>query len=93
MATSLTGPDMMTGQKGNTINVIANQVKHGNRLILDKLHISGAGRGTSSLRELRGFARDLGKQNNVEQVVVRGGTRTTGANPGHVPREIIIRVK
>ncbi|MGS4987765.1 hypothetical protein ACVDG9_07370 [Roseibium sp. RP-7] len=82
----------MTGRNGSNITVITNQARDGNRLVLSDLHIDGAGAGTSSVRELRQFARDLGKQQGVDQVVIKGGTRTTGANPGHTPRDIIIRV-
>ena len=45
-----------------------------------------AGQGTSSIRELMQFARDLGRQHGVDVVVIRGNPRTTGANPGHTPQ-------
>jgi len=82
----------MAGANGSEITVITSQIIEGNSLILNGLHIDGAGAGSSSLRELRQFARDLGRQHGVEQVVIRGGVRTTGANPGHKPRDITIRV-
>lgn len=82
----------MVGRNGSEITVITNQSIEGNRLVLNGLHIDGAGAGTSSIRELRQFARDLGRQQGVDQVVIRGGIRTTGANPGHTPRDIIVRV-
>lgn len=56
------------------------------------LHIDDAGPGTSGLRELREFARDLGRQNGVNQVVIRGRDRATVAKPCHTPMEITIRL-
>jgi len=41
---------------------------------------------------LLGFARSLSQQYGAKEVVIQGGTRTTGANPGQRPREIIIRI-
>jgi len=82
----------ITGRNGSEVTVITNHRIVGDRLILEGLHIDGAGRGTSSVRELREVARAVGKQNGVKEVVIRGGTRTTGANPGHIPREIKVRI-
>lgn len=39
------------------------------------------------------FARLLGWQQGVEGVTIFGGTRTTGAKPGKVPRPIKVRVQ
>jgi hypothetical protein len=66
--------------------------KNGNQLILDSMHIDGPGAGTSSLSELRDVARSLGQQYGVDEVIINGGTRTSGANPGKIPRSITIKV-
>ncbi|MCL1633814.1 hypothetical protein M2650_04035 [Luteimonas sp. SX5] len=79
------------GAKGN-ITVIAEMVKKGGQLILNGAHISGQGKGTSSLKELKQLARALGQQQGAESVIIKGGVRTTGANPGKVPIEIKVKV-
>ncbi len=56
------------------------------------LRMQGPGAGTVGLRELREFARHLGREQGVQRVLIEGGTRTTGANPGHVPRRIEIKM-
>jgi len=75
------------------ITAITTMTKEGDQLILEGTHIGGPGKGSSSLSELRELARNLGRQNGVDSVVIRGGKRTTGASPGNVPRDIIIKVK
>jgi hypothetical protein len=54
--------------------------------------MQGPGAGTIGLRELREFARQLGREQGVNRVLIEGGTRTTGANPGHTPQRIEIKV-
>ena len=60
--------------------------------MLNKAHIDGPGAGASSVSELKGFARELGRQNDVKEVIVQGAPRTTGANPGKVPVPIKIKI-
>jgi len=79
------------GSKGD-ISVITKMNKKGDDLILSGTHIDGGGKGTSSLSELKGLAKDLGRQQGVKNVIVNGGKRTTGANPGKTPRPIKIKV-
>jgi len=74
------------------LSVVTDVVKNDNQLILNGLHIDGPGAGVSSLSELRDFARTLGKQYGVDEVVINGGVRTSGANPGKTPRSITIKV-
>lgn len=78
---------------GDEIQIIANQSKRGRDLVLEQVHIQGGGPGTSSVRELRDFARTLGRQQGADNVIISGATRTTGAGPGRVPATIRIRVK
>jgi hypothetical protein len=40
----------------------------------------------------RAFARQFAQQEGVGEVVVYGAPRTTGANVGHTPRPIVIKV-
>lgn len=80
-----------TGPKGE-IRVLTEMVKEGDALVLRGMHMQGPGAGTVGLRELREFARQLGREQGVNRVLIEGGTRTTGANPGHIPRRIEIKV-
>jgi len=84
--------ELLAKSKGGDITVITEMTKDGNKLILEGTHIGGAGKGSSSVGELRELARDLGRQHDVGSVVVKGGTRTTGANPGKIPKDITIKV-
>ncbi|OQR32240.1 hypothetical protein BWR15_20270 [Pseudomonas sp. T] len=80
------------GEKGE-MTVITGMSKDKDSLTLTGMHIDGMGAGSSSISELRNFARELGAANGVSEVIIKGGTRTTGANPGKVPRDIRIKVK
>ncbi len=62
-------------------------------LIVTGLHIAGPGQGAVSPRLLRHAARELGRQWGADRVIIEGGIRTTGANPGHKPRTVTIRVE
>jgi hypothetical protein len=82
----------INGPRGQ-MNVMAELVRKGETLILRGTHIEGAGPGSQGIRELREFARMFGREQGVTKVVIEGGLRTTGANPGHTPRDIVIPVK
>ena len=79
------------GPKGE-IRVLTEMVKEGDTLFLRGLHIQGPGPGTVGLRELREFAKLIGREQGAAKVIIEGGTRTTGVNPGHTPRAIEIKV-
>lgn len=78
--------------KGELI-VITKVDVDGNVLTLRDLHVDGAGPGTSSAFELRQVIRAFGQSFGTSTVIVHGFARTTGANPGHTPRPIILRVE
>ena len=65
---------------------MAEMVQDGDRLILRGAHIEGDG----TLKEALSAAKAFGREQGVKEVVIEGGARTTGANPGHVPRPITI---
>ena len=69
------------GSNGD-LSVVTEMTQSGNQLILNGMHIDGPGAGSSSLGQLRNIARALGQQYGVDEVVINGGTRTSGANPG-----------
>jgi filamentous hemagglutinin len=74
------------------IEVIAEMVRGPDELVFDRLSIDGAGPGSVGLAQLRALARQFAVSQGVSKLRVRGTTRTTGANPGKVPREIVVRV-
>jgi hypothetical protein len=79
------------GKKGH-ITIYANIFKEDNRLILRNVHLDGMGSGYSSLTELRQIAREFGRMNHVDEVIIYGFRRTTGANAGKQPIPIRINV-
>lgn len=64
----------------------------GDSLVLSGLRVSGPGAGSLGIRELRTLMAELGRMYGARRVTILGGRRTTGANPGHVPRPITILV-
>jgi len=66
--------------------VIAEMVRNGDTLILRGAHIEGSG----TLKEALSAAKTFGRELGFKQVIIEGGARTTGANPGHIPRAITL---
>jgi hypothetical protein len=79
------------GRKGD-ITIYANIFKEDHCLILKNVHLDGSGPGYSSLTELRQIAREFGKMNQVEEVIIYGFRRTTGAHVGKQPIPIRIKI-
>jgi hypothetical protein len=65
---------------------ITEMVREGDTLILRGTHIEGQG----TLKEALNVAKQFGHEQGASRVIIEGGRRTRGANPGHVPRPIII---
>jgi hypothetical protein len=83
----------MVGQSAKgEIRVLAEMTKQGDTLVLKGLHMQGSGPGSMGVRELYQFARQLGKEQGVTKVIVEGAERTTGVNPGSIPRTAEIKV-
>jgi hypothetical protein len=80
------------GAKG-VIEIVTEMTKKDGVLTLRGTHVEGLGKGSSGLRELREIARQLGKSEGVDRVVIEGARRTSGAKPGHVPIPITVRVE
>jgi len=74
------------------ITILTEMTYKGCMLILDKVHIGGPGRGSSSRSELLSLVRELGQQHNVDEVIIYGGKRSSGAKPGKKPIPIIQKV-
>lgn len=72
------------------VEVVAHVAKEGDRLVLKKLYVQGAGANSLGVRELRQlereFAQEIGKREGVKEVIIEGGKRESGANPGKISR-------
>jgi len=66
--------------------VITEMVREGETLILRGTHIEGS----ATLKEALNVASQFGREQGVKRVIIEGGRRTTGANPGHIPRSITV---
>jgi hypothetical protein len=87
-------------QEGNTVSgsfkvaggearFMADVTRQGDTLIISGAHIEG----DATLKEVLQTAERYGREQGVARVIVQGGTRSTGANPGHIPRPLVIEVK
>lgn len=77
------------GTSKGEVQVVAIMAREGDTLILKRLDVQGAGANSLGIRELRGlekaFAQEIGKHEGAKTVVIEGGKRQSGANPGRVP--------
>jgi hypothetical protein len=80
---------------GRVIQIAASVAKEGTTLFLRKAHIEGAAPGQVGVKGLFDMARDFGRANNVAEVVIQGGRRTTGIGKirGSIPRPIRVKVQ
>jgi hypothetical protein len=74
------------------VQIIANVVKEGGRIILNKAHIEGPGAGTMGRKLLKEIVEQIGIDNGAKEVVINGGTRTTGKYVGKVPSQITVKI-
>jgi len=83
----------MVGQTAQgEVRALASISQEGDALVLDGLHIEGPGANTVGLRQMCELARELGREQGVSRVVIRGAARTTCAGPGRIPQTITIKV-
>jgi hypothetical protein len=70
--------------------VMAEVLVDGRRLILHGLHLHGENVGANELGVggLRRVVREVMEELNVDEIVIGGSVRTTGAGPGRAPREL-----
>ena len=69
-----------------TITLIAEAEMHGRTLWLTKAHVQGLSPGALGRAGLNALAAKFLEECDAEALVVEGGARTTGANPGRAPR-------
>jgi hypothetical protein len=70
--------------------VMAEVALEGRCLTLRGLHVHGLDIGANELRVagLRRVIREVMEDLNVDEMVIEGSVRTTGASPGRAPREL-----
>lgn len=84
---------IFTAQVGDEIiEGITNFTVKNDRLYLNQMHLQGSSAGKVGRSSLWNLAKDLGKQYNVQEVIIQGGKRTTGKYIGKVPSPITIKV-
>jgi hypothetical protein len=62
-------------------------------MIITDFDIDGALTNKVGIKGLIEIITDFGKQQGVSKVIIKGATRTTGANPGRIPAELIFNIK
>jgi len=73
-----------------TIMVMAEVALEGRCLTLRGLHVHGIDVGANELRVagLRRMVQEIMEDLNVDEIVIEGSVRTTGAGPGRTPRRL-----
>jgi hypothetical protein len=85
---------MFTSKIGTeTVEGVTNFVIEDGKLFLNKLHIQGSSGGKVGRAALWDIAKDIGKQYNVEEIIIQGGKRTTGKYKGKIPSPVSIKVE
>jgi hypothetical protein len=71
------------------LEVVAEPAQEGRRLVLERLHMHGVDVGPRQfgLANLRALAQAVMERMDLDEIVIRGAVRTSGANPGHRPGE------
>ena len=59
------------------------------RLVMDSVHVDGLG---LTLPRIREVAQVFGEVEDVVEVIIQGGVRTSGARPGSRPTPIRVKV-
>ena len=73
-----------------TVVVMANIARIEDRLVIDRAHVEGEGLDLSLIRR---FAKVMGEVEDVVEVIVQGGRRTSGKRAGTVPTPIRVKVR
>lgn len=72
------------------VTVIADLVRLDDRLVIDGAHVEGRGLSRTRIHQL---AQAFGEVEDVVEVIIQGGRRTSGARPGSIPSPIKVKVK
>ncbi len=66
--------------------IMGELVSFGRKVEVEKAHTFGPAKGSFGIRGLRAVARAFVEQFDVEDLIIKGEARTTGASPGRRPR-------
>lgn len=67
------------------IELIGEVIKVGRVLHVNRAHVQGLSRGALGRAGLNTIGRKLLEEADVEEIIIQGGARTTGARPNRVP--------
>jgi hypothetical protein len=85
------GPPILEVQivtPAGTIYLVGAPQINGRVLVIDNVHIGGLHRGACGRAGLNAIGRKFLEVADVDEIIIQGGSRTTGANPGRPPKEI-----
>lgn len=83
--------EAIVGTPEAELRIITNVRLDGNTLILYDFHIDGPGPNTLGTALLRQIACRVMELEDVQYLEIHGFRRTTGANPGRIPRTLKFR--
>jgi RHS repeat-associated protein len=66
--------------------------KSNGTLTIKNFDIDGALTNKLGIRGIKDIVTDFGRQQGVNQVIIQGAKRTTGANPGKIPSQLIFKI-
>jgi hypothetical protein len=66
--------------------------KYNGTLTIKNFDVDGALTNRLGIRGIKDIVADLGRQQGVNQVIIQGAKRTTGANPGKFPSQLIFKI-
>nr|WP_294508970.1 hypothetical protein [uncultured Rhodopila sp.] len=72
------------------IDIVADIEAGQRRIVLHRLHVSGAGPNSMGPPALRRLLRWAKAQLDVDELRIEGSARKAGANPGRFPRTLVI---
>jgi hypothetical protein len=70
--------------------ILADFIEVEDRLVLDKTHVDGPG---LTLPIISRVAKVLGESEDVVEVIIQGGDRSSGANRGSSPAPIRVKIR
>jgi RHS repeat-associated protein len=75
-----------------TIEFGGNVSKSKGVLVIKNFDIDGTLTNKVGIKGLKAIITDFGKQQGVSKVIIEGAKRTTGANPGRIPSQLIFNI-
>jgi hypothetical protein len=76
----------------DAIEFAGNFSKCNGTLTIKNFDVDGALTNRLGIRGIKDIVADLGRQQGVNQVIIQGAQRTTGANPGKIPSQLIFKI-